>query len=278
MKKNFLTFFVEAKISKFYFLNRKDYGSLDALCKCWLEPALKTRRGLLPFLWKDSTDDQPLLRSHLWRMSQKYGIEIDANMDDEVFLDHRDAFIRLNIFAGYCYSISNPLRSIKAVKHFLHFNATADTTYLRENTYSYFKIFLTNILTIHEEIQLYDFVDWFHEFTTDCFEPGSCYQRKIFGLQLLDTFMRFTSVDCVNPIASKDRNLREAVKIGTTFTEKMKSNKKWKFDDKETLLALLKLTLDPATDVKDLATRVITEFYDLENLTKEDKTVSENFH
>lgn len=254
------------------------------LCKCWIEPVIKTHRDIVPFLAECCDDNCVLYKSHLLRIAKKYVVALPLTYDDQTLLDHDDEFVRLNAFAAHCHEMAIPsndqyLNSMIAVKHFLYFNATADTTYLREGTLNYFKIFLSNIMKRasmqKDSKDLVSFLEWLHEFLLDCFEIGSCYQRKIFGLYLYKISLQFLCSDGgANIMLSKDPNFKEAMKYGPRLREEMMAQGKWKFHDKESIVYFFKLILDPANDVKDISSSIIIDYFEPNVLSDAEKVVS----
>ncbi|CAB0030440.1 unnamed protein product [Trichogramma brassicae] len=151
-----------------------------------------------------------MMRVSMHDVVKKMLKERDPN--NVTFLDHEEEVVRLNAFAANCCrsAVSDDdtdmANIIKTIQHFLFFNATADTTYLREGTIDHFKIFLISLLkksSVCRDSLVTPFLGWLHEFFIDCFEIGSCYQRKILGLQLYKATLMFLHGDvsirqCVN--------------------------------------------------------------------------------
>ena len=252
---------------------------MQTLCKCWIEPILKKHRDLMPYL-QDCCDDKSLVyQSHLMRIAAKLSIAIHLKISSHiVMLDHEEEIIRLNTFAANCHRAieDNSLnKSINAVKHFLYFNATADTSYLREGIINNFKTFFSNLLKLASKKKDFTvalpFIEWLYEFIIDCFEIGACYQRKILGLYLYKTTMQFLSGD---GIVSKEPIFKDAVKYGPALQLEMKNTGKWRFTDRESIVLLLKLILDPASDVKEISTNIIIEFFDANVVSDLEKNVS----
>lgn len=244
---------------------------------------IKTYRDILPYLLENCDEDCLLYRSHLYRLSKKYGISFSSEYDENILLDHKEELIRLNIFAAYCYEVGNRdnchfKRIINVIKKFLYKNATTDVTFLREGIFNYFKIFLSNILkysSVHKDSrEITSFLEWVQKFQIDCFEVGSCYQRKIFGLQLYKICLQFLqSNDCKDCILSKDPNFKEAIKYGPLLQTEMKESGKWKFTNKESLVLLFKLVLDSAVDIRENSTNIIIDFFEAEIISDPEKMV-----
>ncbi|XP_001601186.3 uncharacterized protein LOC100116772 [Nasonia vitripennis] len=265
----------------------KQYSALQVLCKCWLEPEVKKRRDLLAFLsdcCSREHDDQSLLYlSHLLRIGKKYGIpfSLESQLESElVLLEHEDEFVRLNAFAAHCYD-AGPA-SVAPIKHFLYYNATVDTGYLRQGALNYFRIFFSNLLKTasarKNPKQAIDFLAWLREFQLDCFEMGSCYQRKIFGLHLFKISLEFLNNDICKEDAAllqlyKDPNFKEAVRYGPLLRRQLQEDGAigCNFTDKEILVLLFKLVLDTATDIKELAAAIIVAFFDSNIITDSEK-------
>ncbi|XP_058799448.1 uncharacterized protein LOC131668955 [Phymastichus coffea] len=260
----------------------KKYATLQTLCKCWLEPVIKRHRDIVPFLAECCDDDCILYKSHLLRIAKKYVVTLPITYDNQVLLDHEDEFVRLNAFAAHCHEVgisSNDqyFNSVNAIKHFLYFNAIADTTYLREGSFNYFKIFLSNFLkrsSVQKDSKdLVRFLDWFHEFLLDCFEIGSCYQRKIFGLHLYKITLQLLCSDNVaNGILSKNPNFKEAMKYSPVLRKEMTDLGKWKFHNKESIVLLFKLILDPANDIQEISSSIIIDYFEPNILSDAEKS------
>lgn len=255
---------------------------------------MKKCRDLLAFLSDCSSrehgcDQSLLYQSHLLRISKKYGIpfSLDSQLNSElVLLEHENEFVRLNAFAAHCYDAEPDAASIAAVKHFLYYNATVDTGYLRQGTLNYFRILLSNLLktaasATKSTTNAIEFLAWLHEFLLDCFEIGSCYQRKIFGLELYKASLDFLNNDRCNKDAvlllSKDPKFKEAMRYGPLLRRQMQEDGTigcCNFTDKQSLVLLFKLVLDTEIDIKELAAALIVDFFDPHIITDSEKLVS----
>ncbi|XP_014235678.1 uncharacterized protein LOC106658298 [Trichogramma pretiosum] len=253
----------------------KKYYALQSLCKLWIKPILNKHRDLLDFLLRCCDDKSVVYQSYLLRFSAGFGLPpIRLKLANNVtFLDHEEEVVRLNAFAANCcrsavsVDDTDMANIIKTIQHFLFFNATADTTYLREGTIDHFKIFLISLLkktSVCRDSLVTPFLGWLHEFFIDCFEIGSCYQRKILGLQLYKATLMFLHGDVG---ISKDPNHKEAAKSGVQLQTHMKDTGQWRFTDRETISLLLKLILDPASDVKNLATDLVVTYFSADVIT-----------
>lgn len=245
---------------------------------------VKNHRDILFYLLDNCDKGSILYKSHLLRLAKKYGIDIFIKNDNNtIFLDHEEELVRLNMYAAYCYESGNleygQLKSsIELIQHFLYFNATTDVTFLREGIFNYFKIFLSNILKYSsvnkdsKEATL--FLEWLHKFQLDCFEIGSCYQRKICGLKLYKICLQFLqNNNFKDSILCKDPNFKEAIKYGPLLQKEMKENGKWRFTDKESIVSLLKLVLDSAVDIRETSTAIIIDYFDSNVISNSEKMV-----
>ncbi|KAK2578215.1 hypothetical protein KPH14_009760 [Odynerus spinipes] len=257
---------------------KKDYNALKSLCKYWLEPTILKYKNILLYLWEICKDlVVPFFHSNLQRIASEMYIIFPQNIDLSFYVHHKDEVIRLNGFAICCYYCSKMFSNEKIdyfiiLKQFLWYNANTTSIFLREGIIKYFTIFYTNILKSSENFgynqYIYDIVHWLHEFLLDCFEPGSCYQRKILGLNLYKVVLFvMNTYTCKHPIA------KEHVSTIMPYDKCMKIDIKKKFTNKKCLLVLLKLIQDNILDIKQTSTYIIINYFEKDVLRNTEKKV-----
>jgi len=236
-------------------------------------------RNILPFLWELCDDSQGyFFRSHLQRMAAKIHIELPQTYEID-HLNDKEEIIRLNVFAVLCYRAIelidiNEVDPFFLIKQFLWFNANTATILMREGIIKYFKILCSNILKAisvkaNYTRSIFEFMKWLHEYFLDCFEIGSCYQRKILALNLYRTLLSFTNK---NSQKSYTRH-KECLQYITIFDKYLKNTDSWRFTNKESLFLLLRLVLDSALDVRQLAAILILEYFKKDALSIIEKRV-----
>ena len=75
-------------------------------------------------------------------------------------------------------------------------------------------------------------------------------------------------------IISKEPSFLEALKYGPLLQKEMREKGKWKFTDKQSIVLLVTLVLDPANDIKEKATSIIIDFFCSNFISNTEKTVS----
>ncbi|KAK1119145.1 hypothetical protein K0M31_013642 [Melipona bicolor] len=256
----------------------ENHNALQLLFKHWLEPVVKKYRNLLPYLWNLITDiREHILRSHLQKMACEMHIDLSQQAKIECYLNHNKEIVRLNGFAINCYQVNKLYNENRdrffTIRSFLWHNANSTTVYMRDGIVKYFKIFYTNVLKmcdnnpdcIHD---VYYITHWLHEFFLDCFEIGSCYQRKILSLNLYRTILSFTNGFPIN----KTNNVQNILSI-SLLEKHLITTGNWKFTNKKSLFMLLRLVLDSALDVKQLATSIILNYFNKDILSDMEKQV-----
>lgn len=238
-------------------------------------------RNILLSLWELCGDLQEyFFRSHLQRMAAKLRIKLPRMHEIDHYINDKEEIVRLNAFAVLCYraidltDIGNDIDPFFQIKQFLWFNANTATIFMREGIMKYFKILCSNILKVNSNkaanVQsISEFMEWLYEYFLDCFEIGSCYQRKILALNLYKILLSFTNGNshesCVH---YKDR-----LRYVTMIDKHLKTTNNWKFTDKESLFLLLRLVLDSAVDIRQLATALILEYFEKDVLSATEKRV-----
>lgn len=228
-------------------------------------------RDILPFLWNLCDNSQEyFFRSHLQRMAAKLHIELPQTHEINHYINDKEEIIRLNAFAVLCYRAVELIDTDKEdpfflIKQFLWFNANTATTFMREGIIKYFTILCSNILkaiSVKAIRSISEFMEWLHEYFLDCFEIGSCYQRKILALNLYKILLSFTNINL-----HKSNTRKECFHYITAINEHLKVTNNWRFTNKESLFLLLKLILDSALDVRQLAATLILEYFEKDALS-----------
>nr|XP_033188778.1 uncharacterized protein LOC117156129 isoform X2 [Bombus vancouverensis nearcticus] len=255
----------------------ENHNALQLLYKHWLEPVVKKYRNLLPYLWNLITDiREHFLRSHLQKLACEMHIDLPQQARIECYINHNKEIIRLNGFAINCYQITRLYNENRdqffTVQHFLWHNANSTTVYMRDGIVKYFKIFYTNVLKMCDNnsnsIQdVYHITHWLHEFFLDCFEIGSCYQRKILGLNLYRAMLSFT-----NGFVTNKSNVENVLCI-SLLEKHLIITGNWKFTNRRSLFILLRLVLDSALDVKQLAASIILNYFNKDILSHVEKQI-----
>lgn len=241
-------------------------------------------RNILPFLWELCEDSQRyFFRSHLQRMAAKVHVELPQMHEIDHYLNDKEEIIRLNAFAVLCYRVEEMIDINKSdpfilIKQFLWFNANTATILMREGIIKYFKILCSNILkaiSVKADCaqSIFEFVEWLHEYFLDCFEIGSCYQRKILALNLYETLLSFTNKN------SHKSYTRHKVRLQyvTVIDKYLKTTNSWRFTNKESLFLLLRLVLDSALDVRQLAAILISKYFEKDTLSIMEKRVRKTY-
>lgn len=242
-------------------------------------------RNILPFLWELCDDSQGyFFRSHLQRMAAKIHIELPQTYEIDHYLNDKEEIVRLNAFAALCYRAVELIDINKAdpfllIKQFLWFNTNTATILMREGIIKYFKILCSNVLKAISikgncERSIFEFMEWLHEYFLDCFEIGSCYQRKILALNLYRTLLSFTSKNSHKNYTY----LKEYLQYITVIDKYLKTTDSWRFTNKESLFLLLRLVLDSALDVRQLAAILIMEYFEKDSLSIIEKRVRKAYY
>ncbi|XP_072743363.1 uncharacterized protein [Anoplolepis gracilipes] len=262
----------------------EDHNALQSLFKYWLEPTIEKHRNILLFLWKLCGDLQGyFFRSHLQRMAAKLRIELPGTHEMDHYTNNKEEIVRLNAFVVLCYraadmiDVKNEVDPFFQLKQFLWFNANAATIFMREGIMKYFKILCSNVLKVIsikavDVRSISEFMEWLHEYFLDCFEIGSCYQRKILALNLYKILLSFTNGNSHDSCAHH----RECLRYITAIDKHLKTTNSWKFTDKDSLFLLLRLVLDSALDVRQLATTLILEYFEKDILSVTEKRILYN--
>ncbi|XP_046749055.1 uncharacterized protein LOC124412899 [Diprion similis] len=255
---------------------QKNDQALHWLCTQWLEPTVKKNPTILSFLWDLSKNTHNILfRSHLERIfSQTRKLQGVGTV--HTLIDHCDEYLRLNSFAIHCQKLicfqnDNVENHFLVIKHFLFYNATSNSTFLRRGIIKYFKIFLSNLLKScftqqHYNINVFPIFYWLHQFFLDCFEIGSCYQRKVLGVKLYEIILFYMNEREISNELINDPRHRDDLRNGFKMKQQLETLGKWTFTNKLSLLWLLKLILDPATDVREISAQIILEHFQRSSL------------
>ncbi|KAL6260571.1 hypothetical protein P5V15_008092 [Pogonomyrmex californicus] len=255
----------------------ENHNALQSLFKYWLEPTIEMYREILPFLWELCGNSQGyFFRSHLQRVAAKLHMELPQMHEIDHYINDKEEIIRLNAFAVLCYRAAdligiNKIDPFFLIKQFLWYNANTATILMREGIIKYFRILCSNVLKAISTdcIQsISEFMNWVHEYFLDCFEIGSCYQRKILALNLYETLLSFT-----NENLHKSYTHKECLRYVTVIEKYLKTTNSWPFTNKETLFLLLRLVLDSALDVRQLAATLILEYFGKDALVTMEKRI-----
>ncbi|KYM98336.1 Thyroid adenoma-associated protein like protein [Cyphomyrmex costatus] len=275
-----------------------DHNALQSLFTYWLEPTIEMYRNILSFLWELCCDIPGyFFRSHLHRMAAKIHIELPQPFEIYYHLDNKKEIIRLNVFAVLCYRAVELINIDETdpfflIKQFLWFNANSTTILMREGIIKYFRILCSNILKVvnvkTDCIQsISEFMNWLHEYFLDCFEIGSCYQRKILALNLYEILLSFTNKNLYKSYTHHKKCLHNIIAINLKTTDNSSRllrgiflgglrNLCRRFTNKESLFLLLRLVLDSAIDVRQLASTLILEYFGKDALSTTEKCILYN--
>ncbi|XP_031835866.1 uncharacterized protein LOC116428388 [Nomia melanderi] len=255
-----------------------NYNALQLLCKHWLEPIVKKYKSILPYLWDMTRDiNGYFLQSYLQRVAREINIDLPQEPKIECYINHNKEIVRLNGFAINCYQVNNLYHKNRdcfyILRNFLWHNANTTAVNMRDGIVKYFKIFYANVLKMCESKpdyihDVYYITHWLHEFLLDCFEIGSCYQRKILGLNLYRVMLSFTNANALNKCSSTENTL-----CALLLQKHLKETNNWNFTNKASLFNLLRLVLDSALDVKQLSTSMILDYFDKNILTNSEKQI-----
>jgi len=208
-------------------------------------------------------------------MAAKLHVELPQAHEIDCYVNDKEEIVRLNAFAVLCYRAVDLININKTnpfflIKQFLWFNANTATVFMREGIIKYFRILCSNILKAtgvkddHTQ-SISEFIEWLREYLFDCFEIGSCYQRKILALNLYKILFSFTNGN----LHSSCAHHRECLRYFMAIDKHLKTS--WKFADKESLFVLLRLVLDSTLDIRQLATALILKYF-----TKDILSTTEN--
>ncbi|EFN80006.1 Thyroid adenoma-associated protein [Harpegnathos saltator] len=259
----------------------EDFDALHSLLKYWLDPTIDTHKDTFTFLWELRTESQDCyFHSHLLMTAARLNILLPQMCDIDRYINDRREITRMNAFAALCYRDrpdkifgDNQTNPFIQIKRFLWFNANVSSVLMREHIVKYFKILYSNILrTIYARAKcarsIREFTKWLHEFFMDCFEIGSCYQRKILALKLYTALLSFTRRD-----SYKNCDYGEYLRNIATIDKYLIVTDNWRFTNEESLSALLRLVLDSTLDIRQLATDLILKYFKKDILPDADKVI-----
>ncbi|XP_014468561.1 PREDICTED: uncharacterized protein LOC106741269 isoform X2 [Dinoponera quadriceps] len=260
---------------------RQNFDALHSLFKYWLDSIIEMHQGVFTFLWESLVDSESYCycQTHLLMTAARLHIPFPWTCNIDRYINDSREITRVNIFATLCYyAVDHPIDDGQIgpffrIEQFLWFNVNASSVFIRENIVKYFKILYSNILrTISVQTDrmgsISGFTKWLHEFLLDCFEIGSCYQRKILALKLYAVLLGFTSRDSYKNCASS-----EYLRNVTAINKYLNATGSWKFTNKESLFALLRLVLDSTFDVRQLAADLILKYFEKDLLSAADMNV-----
>ncbi|KAK0163047.1 hypothetical protein PV327_006758 [Microctonus hyperodae] len=267
-------------------------AALHVLWELWMKPTLiKFKETLIPSLWTQFCHKETLKSaSYLIKISSELGITWNqlisqTNNSNEYHLmtmryywekcelsqippivNIVDEYASLNIFTAYCRmkDFLNETNNYKLCENILYYNANSCSTQFRKGLFDNFEILFERVVKIRGDIEK-EFVSWLHYFILDCFEPGSCYQRKLIGLKLYEIILMHTTG------AGGSTKQRKNLQDGILLKEAMKKQNNWNVDNKFTLFILLKLCVDPIDEIRELSSNIINNYFNINNdLTKEE--------
>lgn len=177
-----------------------------------------------------------------------------------IFNDARDC-VRLNVFALYCHKndfFKNDHNRNNFIfwQHFLFFNANVSSMKFRKGMLDSFKILLENILINTNGNTAIRFMDLLYYVVADSIEPGSCYQRRIIGLKLLEITLSCTAAT-ITPEIGKNKIFWHGYQLRRWLITKKKKH----LQDTWTFFNLLRLCLDPIDEVRELSFNLIEKYY-----------------
>ncbi|XP_066584522.1 tRNA (32-2'-O)-methyltransferase regulator THADA [Prorops nasuta] len=250
----------------------KNHNALQFLYKYWLEPAFVKYKGALLYIWnlcKKSCGN--FVKLYLQRIGSELNISLILEIEKIYhYISDQNEILRLNTFGILCCQSRSLLEANQtdifiAIKSFLWYNANASTLFLRDGILKYFRIFFTEMLqvyvtkTIHKEL-IEELFKWIQEFVVDCFEIGSCYQRKILGLNLFKNILSFIESSMLSK--SKIKWQKQSILMKNKAYQKQIDVLLKKFVNRTNLFVLLRLVLDTASDIKQLSTQIIIDCFD----------------
>ncbi|XP_015180065.1 PREDICTED: uncharacterized protein LOC107068326 [Polistes dominula] len=257
---------------------KKNYYAIKSLCNLWIEPTIKKYKTIITLL-RDIVKDLkvPYFDSHFQRITSKLYITVSLHTDIISFIRHENDIVRLNGFTICCYEHiklynHDQMNNFFIMKQFLWYNANTTSLFLRNEIKKCFKIFYTNVLKISENVEhtqfMCEIIDWLNIFLLDCFEPGSCYQRKIFALNLYKIILSVTyTYTCKHPLKVKNDS-RFVPNDKCVILDTMV-----KFTNRTFLLVLLNLIENSALDIKQITTSIIINYFDEDVLISTEKKV-----
>ncbi|CAK9817181.1 Thyroid adenoma-associated protein homolog [Anthophora plagiata] len=253
----------------------ENHNALQLLWRYWLEPVIKKYRNILPYLWEFTRDIKThFLRSHLQKIGCKMQVVLPQQLSVECYIYRNNEIVRLNGFAINCYRTIEIYNENKdrffTIRNFLWYNANSTTVYMRDKIVKYFKVFYANVLKMCDREtdcidDVYYITHWLHEFLLICIEQGSCYQRHILGIKLYEAVLSFTRGHAMNKSNNTENLLIEKY---------LQKTGKWEFTNERSLFILLELVSNSASDVKQIATSLILNYFDKKILCIETKKYS----
>ncbi|XP_074101344.1 uncharacterized protein LOC141528942 [Cotesia typhae] len=251
---------------------------LKILWEFWMRPTLHRFNSIIiPLLWaRFCAKNMIVCQSYLARKAGELGrswaelnsknLKINSenqfnvvqwtcsefNPVPPIINDQRDC-VKLNIFGIQCHKNNSygDINSYELIKHFLYFNINACSVLLRKGILDSFETLLRNTLQSLSQEDI-DFVGWLDYLILDCFEPGSCYQRKIMGLKLYGII------------------LKSIKKLSDSLLTQQMHNIIQSLHNKYHLFILFKLCLDPIDEIRNVSSNIIDNYFDLSVLTNDE--------
>ncbi|KAH0554303.1 hypothetical protein KQX54_009350 [Cotesia glomerata] len=248
---------------------------LKILWEFWMRPTLHRFNSIIiPLLWaRFCAKNMIVCQSYLARKAGELGrswaelnsenlkinsenqfntvqwIRSEFNPIPPIINDQRDC-VKLNIFAIQCHKNNSygDINSYELIKHFLYFNINTCSVLLRKGIFDSFETLLRNTLQSLSQEDI-NFVVWLDYLILDCFEPGSCYQRKIMGLKLYGIILKSIRKLSDNLLTQQMHNIIQS------------------HHNKYHLFILFKLCLDPIDEIRNVSSNIIDNYFDLSVLT-----------
>lgn len=273
-----------------------DYSALYHLWDLWMKPTLKKyNQQLIKDLWSHFfCKNKTTCQAYLLKLSTDNGLLLPALMDslkpedkikniedniwikkddDDVplaFYDIRES-VRQIAFEIFCRGTIFPTSDEKnyskteidydIIKAYLITNAKASSPKLRKSLFENFEIFFIKIAKLQDE-NTRKFMKWLiTEFVQDCFEIGSCYQRKIIGLRIYEIIMSIAEKNQPENTVAKNFKLLE------NFNPNMRG-----FIIHECGLKLAKMCFDTSDDVRDKSCYILAKYYNSKILSQNEKS------
>ncbi|XP_026475361.1 uncharacterized protein LOC113380087 [Ctenocephalides felis] len=108
-----------------------------------------------------------------------------------------------------------------------------------------------------------EFLNWIHEFLTVNLNSEANYQRKYLSLMLYDVVLRYLNGGTEN-LENRRKGLCRKGNLksqGMKVCEYLMKENQWKFTNDDSLELLLRSVLDPTNDVRELAVKIMVEYF-----------------
>ncbi|XP_011557425.3 uncharacterized protein LOC105388245 isoform X1 [Plutella xylostella] len=200
----------------------------------------------------------------LWKRNMINEKEIPEIMEG---LQHHRVNIRMSAFEIICVSQGKAVPSdteFNSVYEYLQYNINSDSTVLRLNMLSNFKLFLTRIHT-----SLHDFYSPKDSFNETCLAQfcEDIQQLVIYSLNLKGNYQRKISslkmYDCILSNFTEIPKRKQKIKSTNQFTtaKVLKQEGRWKLSNEAHVLKLISMLQDPADDVRESVINILYKHY-----------------